>query len=911
VATLNALIASDGGSSIIERKFEWGTTSSCSDGETNAVSVSGNSFSYRLSGLQPDTLYYFRASARNSAGWSSISSTLHFRTATPAAQQQPQQVSRNYPDPKWTGNFADDTDQMILARAIFGEARGEEKDGKIAVGWVIKNRVDNPRWWGRTYHEVILKYDERSSIHQFTCFDENDPKNEPNLKLVRDPLNDKNSDTVKNNWYESYDVAGGILNNHVDDPTDNADHYYNPDTSDPIWDDHKAPRIKIGNHLFIRLYLEPKTKNLVKEITPKSTEKDLQAASTINFYTNPSTVGSITFSDTAYTNGQSGKYSFGTYSISTNIPSGYTFKSWSTSGSISVASLNSFSTIATINGDGSLTANLEQTITIYQETTIQERAVVYAKQAINAPYLFGGKGYNWSDRRYVDPFELKEGYIYKNWDPKTPQSGKGIDCSGLIFWSYNKAANKNKYIDSSNPINEDGAAGQWYNVLDPQQKHTNIPTVSDLKIGDLLFILINKKPPGITEPHVAIYIGNGEVIHSQGGVGVKKITLKEWLDLPLTATERYSDYFTGYGSIKSASVELTSNDLIDKSTSQEQEKTPAMNIQLANSLSTPVNVPKTSSSQTEQATQQESKTPGSSTVVEQKKTPATNIQLANSLSTPLTVSNTVNQQTAVKNIPSLFTSDNPLFTNKFLTANLAGTVVKEPPTTDSEEREIVSSEQIMRSVSEKVESTSKPDAIIKAEEQTKNIKTPRTSEYTIPSQVLSPVLGPLDYTTCCDENCQNRIIDKWEFCQHKSETLVKSSSGEWLSIGHIPNGGIGQADDTYAWDVNYNLQKKKDEDAGKPVYAVASGKVAKTYGDRLNIGGTYGQVLLEHPGGWWSGYLHMKDIRVTEGQDVNDQTLLGYISNTGTSANHLHFVVYRGENIEGGLKSFDIEITPR
>ena len=69
-ATLNATIIDNGGASIDERRFDWGTTSSCSDGWTADVTVNGNSFSYRLSSLQPDTTYYFRGWAHNSAGWS-------------------------------------------------------------------------------------------------------------------------------------------------------------------------------------------------------------------------------------------------------------------------------------------------------------------------------------------------------------------------------------------------------------------------------------------------------------------------------------------------------------------------------------------------------------------------------------------------------------------------------------------------------------------------------------------------------------------------------------------------------------------------------------------------------------------------------------------------------------------------
>ncbi|GEM_PF-5583217 len=81
VATINGRVISDGGSSIVERRFDWGTTSSCADGWTASVSVLGSDFSYRLSGLNPGTTYYFRAWAKNSAGWGQ-GSVLSFTTQT-------------------------------------------------------------------------------------------------------------------------------------------------------------------------------------------------------------------------------------------------------------------------------------------------------------------------------------------------------------------------------------------------------------------------------------------------------------------------------------------------------------------------------------------------------------------------------------------------------------------------------------------------------------------------------------------------------------------------------------------------------------------------------------------------------------------------------------------------------------
>ena len=161
------------------------------------------------------------------------------------------------------------------------------------------------------------------------------------------------------------------------------------------------------------------------------------------------------------------------------------------------------------------------------------------------------------------------------------------------------------------------------------------------------------------------------------------------------------------------------------------------------------------------------------------------------------------------------------------------------------------------------------------------------------SQIQSPIFGTFDVVNTLND-CSNT---KWCFNQHKTG-------------GHKTGGGIGGADDTYAWDVNLNTPTW-DSDNGKPVYAVASGIVTDTYGGAINGRGTYGQLLIEHNyqgNKWWSGYLHLSNIQVSPGQTVTENTVLGYISNVGTDNNHLHFVVYKGSNIYGGLTSVDIPI---
>ncbi|WP_455278130.1 CFI-box-CTERM domain-containing protein [[Eubacterium] cellulosolvens] len=83
-------------------------------------------------------------------------------------------------------------------------------------------------------------------------------------------------------------------------------------------------------------------------------QKASGAAVTINFATDPSNTGSITFDGSNYGDGATASKSTGTYVISAHPASGYTFSRWEPSGLIFPENLNSDTTDCIINGVGTI-----------------------------------------------------------------------------------------------------------------------------------------------------------------------------------------------------------------------------------------------------------------------------------------------------------------------------------------------------------------------------------------------------------------------------------------------------------------------------------------------------------------------------------------------------------------------------
>lgn len=121
----------------------------------------------------------------------------------------------------------------VLARTIWGEARGQPDDGQIAVANVVMNRVMDRRW-PNTVRGVVLQ------PWQFSAWNAADP-NRPKMLAV----NETDPAFVRALQISEAAVGGGLP-----DVTGGANHYFTKQIDPPSWSREMSRVASIGDHLF-------------------------------------------------------------------------------------------------------------------------------------------------------------------------------------------------------------------------------------------------------------------------------------------------------------------------------------------------------------------------------------------------------------------------------------------------------------------------------------------------------------------------------------------------------------------------------------------------------------------------------------------------------------------------------------
>jgi spore germination cell wall hydrolase CwlJ-like protein len=137
--------------------------------------------------------------------------------------------------------FARELAVDVLARTIWGEARGEGSAGMQAVASVVLNRLKVAQdkggkyWWGAGIIEICQK------PYQFSAWNKDDP-NLPKVMAV---------DASDIHFATALRIARRALEGLLDDPVKGATHYHTAGVR-PAWSRAEKPVAVIGRHIFYR-----------------------------------------------------------------------------------------------------------------------------------------------------------------------------------------------------------------------------------------------------------------------------------------------------------------------------------------------------------------------------------------------------------------------------------------------------------------------------------------------------------------------------------------------------------------------------------------------------------------------------------------------------------------------------------
>lgn len=136
-------------------------------------------------------------------------------------------------------------DFLALTRTLWGEARGESDEGKVAVAWVIRNRLAKPGWWSRERGDGVPD-DTIEAVckdpAQFSCWWD---KQAPRVRTLS-PSDSRGCDRI----------ARAVLEGEIEDPTGGATHYHtilrpqNVGKWPPSWANSMVKTKVVGSHIF-------------------------------------------------------------------------------------------------------------------------------------------------------------------------------------------------------------------------------------------------------------------------------------------------------------------------------------------------------------------------------------------------------------------------------------------------------------------------------------------------------------------------------------------------------------------------------------------------------------------------------------------------------------------------------------
>lgn len=130
----------------------------------------------------------------------------------------------------------------------------------------------------------------------------------------------------------------------------------------------------------------------------------------------------------------------------------------------------------------------------------------------------------------------------------------------------------------------------------------------------------------------------------------------------------------------------------------------------------------------------------------------------------------------------------------------------------------------------------------------------------------------------------------------QTQHSISGTPTEWPTLSKRLTSNFGYRSDPFSGRASFHAGIDIAGRTGDPIYAAGAGKVITTAKD-----GSHGKyIVVEHPGGLQTWYLHLSQIGVSTGDSVKKGQEIGSLGSTGRSTGpHLHFeIVKQGEPVD-------------
>lgn len=125
----------------------------------------------------------------------------------------------------------------------------------------------------------------------------------------------------------------------------------------------------------------------------------------------------------------------------------------------------------------------------------------------------------------------------------------------------------------------------------------------------------------------------------------------------------------------------------------------------------------------------------------------------------------------------------------------------------------------------------------------------------------------------------------------QTQYSISGTPSEWPTLSTRLTSNFGYRTDPFTGKAAFHAGIDISGKVGDPVYAAAAGKIITAESNRSR--GKY--IIIQHPNGLQSWYMHLSEILVSEGDTVKKGEAIAKLGNTGRSTGpHLHFEIVKG-----------------